>query len=257
MQHPQWVTDQEREKFVEIRWPGPFVTKGSFSSCIPILASIVSSLSPHRTTRRALDHRSGGGNGVHLTSVIEATSRQRVARLLLSDDTTTNVPMLVIGASLALAIAVIHLQDQGGLLGNISPAYLKYGYYAVEISSTISAALIIRGKTAGWLLGLASSIGPMTGYILSRSVGLPGDPGDVGNWGYVLGTVSLVVEGSFVIMAVACLMRIATAWRRNALTVEAAPSSPHRDRRTLTNRRTARAPAGPRPAVGSSRLIER
>ena len=151
-----------------------------------------------------------------LASVTQALSGQRVAKFLLSDDTQSSVPLLVVGASLALAIAVIHLQDQGGLLGDQSPVWLKYGYYMVEISSTISAALIIRGKTLGWLLGLASSIGPMTGYILSRTMGLPGDPGDVGNWGYLLGTVSLIVEGSFVALAVFCLMRIGTAWQPNS-----------------------------------------
>jgi hypothetical protein len=146
-------------------------------------------------------------------SVTHASSGQRVARFLLSDDTQSSVPVLVVGASLALAIAVIHLQDQGGLLGDQSPVWLKYGYYMVEICSTISAALIIRGKTLGWLLGLVSSIGPMSGYVLSRTVGLPGDSGDVGNWGYVLGTVSLIVEGCFVVLAVICLLRINRAWR--------------------------------------------
>jgi hypothetical protein len=134
-------------------------------------------------------------------------------RFLLRDDTRTPVPLLVVGAGLALAIAVIHLQDQGGLLGDQSPTWLKYGYYLVEIGSTISAALLIRGKTLGWLLGLASSAGPLTGYLLSRSVGLPGDPGDVGNWGYLLGTVSLIVEGSFIVLAVFCLARIGSASR--------------------------------------------
>ena len=66
--------------------------------------------------------------------------------------TRTPVPLLVVGAGLALAIAVIHLQDQGGLLGDQSPTWLKYGYYLVEIGSTVSAALIIRGKAFGWLL---------------------------------------------------------------------------------------------------------
>jgi hypothetical protein len=98
-----------------------------------------------------------------LTSVSQAFSGQRVANFVLSDDTQTKVPLLVVGASLALAIAVIDLQDQGGLLGDQSPVWLKHGYYMVEISSAISAALIIRGNTLGWLLGLASSIGPMAG----------------------------------------------------------------------------------------------
>ena len=35
----------------------------------------------------------------------------------------------------------------------------------------------------------------------------------MGNWGYLLGTVSLVVEGSFVILASACLTRLYRAGR--------------------------------------------
>jgi hypothetical protein len=38
----------------------------------------------------------------------------------------------------------------------------------------------------------------------------------VGNWGYLLGTVSLIVEGSFVVLAVICLIRIAKAWQPNS-----------------------------------------
>ncbi len=140
--------------------------------------------------------------------VAQPSLAQRLKSFVLSDDTQTKVPFLVIGAGLALAVAVIHLQDQGGLLGDQSPTWLKYGYYMVEIGSTISAALLIRGKILGWLLGLASTIGPMTGYILSRTVGVPGDPGDIGNWGYLLGTVSLIVEGSFIVLAIICLIRI-------------------------------------------------
>ena len=152
---------------------------------------------------------------MRLASVTQERSRQRVMRFLMSDDTKATVPVLTVAASLALAIAVIHLQDQGGLPGDQSPVWLKYAFYMVELSSTISAALLIRGKTFGWLLGLGSSIGPMTGYILSRTVGLPGDSGDVGNWGYVLGTVSLIVEGSFVVLAVVCLVRIGSARQPN------------------------------------------
>ena len=127
---------------------------------------------------------------MQMASVNQALTGQRVKRFLLSDDEQTSVPLLVVGAGLSLAIAVIHLQDQGGLLGDQSPVWLKYGYYMVEINSTISAALIIRGKTVRRLLGLASSIGPMTRCIPSRTAGVPGDPGDVGNWGYLLGTGS-------------------------------------------------------------------
>ena len=126
------------------------------------------------------------------------------------------MPLLVLGTGLLIAIAIIHLQDQGGLLGSESPTWLKYGYYMIEIGSLVSALLVIRGKVIGWLLGLVWSIGPFVGYILSRSVGVPGDPGDVGNWSYLLGTVSLLVEGSFVTLAVVCLTRLYRAKQLSA-----------------------------------------
>lgn len=142
------------------------------------------------------------------TSGSGTTRAQNFYDVVLADDTVTPVPMLVVGAGLLIAIAIIHLQDQGGLPGGESPTWLKYGYYLVEIGALISALSVIRGKAFGWVLGLASSVGPFVGYILSRSVGVPGDPGDVGNWGYLLGTISLLVEGSFAIVAVVCLTRL-------------------------------------------------
>jgi hypothetical protein len=123
-------------------------------------------------------------------------------RLLRASDVWIRPALVVPGAILALTVAIIHLQDQGGLLGHQSPTWLKFGYYLVEIGATVAAGLILRSKVVGWLLGLASTAGPLVGYLLSRTVGIPGDPGDVGNWGYTLGTVSLIVEGSFITVAV-------------------------------------------------------
>jgi hypothetical protein len=137
--------------------------------------------------------------------------------LLLADDTTSPVVAVVAGAGLALAVAVIHLQDQGGLLGHQSPTWLRYGYYLIEIASTVAAGLILRSKVAGWMLGLATALSAFTGYLLSRSVGMPGDPGDVGNWGYTLGTISLVVEATFIVLAVLMLRRVMRARRRRPL----------------------------------------
>jgi hypothetical protein len=152
------------------------------------------------------------------TQSVGGTERvQSFTDVLLTDDTVTPVPLLVLGAGLLIAIAIIHLQDQGGLLGGVSPTWLKYGYYLVEIGSLVSALLVVRGKAIGWRFGLLSSVGPFLGYVLSRTVGVPGDPGDVGNWGYVLGTVILFVEGSFAILAVVCLTRLSRATRSVAI----------------------------------------
>lgn len=61
-----------------------------------------------------------------------------------------------------------------------------------------------RLAAAGVLLGA----GPFVAYVLSRSVGVPGDPGDVGNWGYWVGTVSLFVEAALVTLSVSMLLAL-------------------------------------------------
>jgi hypothetical protein len=58
---------------------------------------------------------------------------------------------------------------------------------------------------AGWAAGVLLGAGPFVAYVLSRTVGLPGDPGDVGNWGYWVGTVSLLVEAGLVALSVSML----------------------------------------------------
>ncbi len=105
------------------------------------------------------------------------TGQPRLSQL--GDDTANPLLVLVVGVGLAMAVAIIHLEDQGGVLGTVTPVWMRYGYYLVEISNAIAAALLIRGKVLGWVLGLAATIGPMTAYILSRTVGVPGDPGDI------------------------------------------------------------------------------
>jgi hypothetical protein len=150
-----------------------------------------------------------------MTTAPAATIRRARKKegLLFADDTTSPVVMVVAGAGLLLAVAVIHLQDQGGLPGHQSPTWLKLGYYLIEISTIVAAGLILRSKAVGWILGLATTLGASAGYLLSRSVGVPGDPGDIGNWGYTLGTVSLVVEATFIVLAVFMLRRLVHAQR--------------------------------------------
>jgi hypothetical protein len=114
---------------------------------------------------------------------------------------------------LCLAIAVIHVQDQGGFLGNVTPEWIAIGYYLVEAVAAITALLFARQQTAAWILGLGVSAGPAVAYILSRSVGLPGDSGDIGNWGYLLGTVSLIVEGTLFALCAIVLLRALASQR--------------------------------------------
>jgi hypothetical protein len=126
-----------------------------------------------------------------------------------------------LAAGLCLAIAVIHIQDQGGFLGNVSPEWIAIGYYLVEAVAAITALLFARQVAVAWILGLAVSGGPAIAYLLSRSVGLPGASGDIGNWGYLLGTVSLIVEGTLFALCATVLLR-ALASQRSRVEVRAA-----------------------------------
>jgi hypothetical protein len=60
----------------------------------------------------------------------------------------------------------------------------------------------------GWAVGALLGAGPFLAYVASRTVGVPGDPGDVGNWGYRVGTVSLVIEAALVVLSAGMLLAL-------------------------------------------------
>ena len=139
------------------------------------------------------------------------------------------------GALLAVAVAAVHVADQGGITALASPAWIGWGYRLVEAGGILTALILLLPVSAwtgpvrigparlgpawlgpaslGWAAGVLLGAGPFTGYIASRAVGLPGDPGDVGNWGYWVGTVSLLVEAALILLSVGMLL----ASRQHAL----------------------------------------
>jgi hypothetical protein len=88
------------------------------------------------------------------------------------------------------------------------PTYKGYLFYALEIGGVFAAILLITRRTAsgGWVLALGVAIGPFSGYILSRSIGLPHYADDIGNWLEPLGVASLVVEGTLFVCALTALI---------------------------------------------------
>ena len=112
-------------------------------------------------------------------------------------------------AMLSVTVAVIHVLDQGGITNYAgSPWWLGGGYWAVEIGGVLAAlALVIaRRWIPSWVAAFLVGFGPFVAYLLTRIVGLPGDPGDVGNWSDPLGTASLFVEGTLMLMAGSILL---------------------------------------------------
>ncbi|HTU36786.1 MAG TPA: hypothetical protein VMF35_02150 [Acidimicrobiales bacterium] len=121
--------------------------------------------------------------------------------------------VVLVTAMLSITVAVIHVLDQGGVTNYAgSPWWLGGGYWAVEIAGVGTAIAVVTARRwiPTWILAFFIGFGPFVAYLLTRIVGLPGDPGDVGNWSDPLGTASLLVEGTLMLMAASTLLRF---WR--------------------------------------------
>src|SRR5215213_1684543 len=116
------------------------------------------------------------------------------------------VPAGLVGAGISLIVVVglIHLIN--------SPEDLQEGSYTgllylANFFGALAAAVgIYRGKRWGWALGLLVAGGAFLGYVISRTVGLPGLPVET-EWLEPLGVLSLLVEGLFMGVYLAILAR--------------------------------------------------
>ena len=92
-----------------------------------------------------------------------------------------------------LAIALIHVIDLPGKWSETP--YLAYGYIAVIVVSLVLAELIsIRRDSKTMYVAALLSIAVVAGFIINRTVGMPGATEDIGNWGEPLGVASLFAE---------------------------------------------------------------
>ncbi len=114
------------------------------------------------------------------------------------------VSLSVLAAVLCVGVALIHIDDQGGLTAFDDPDWMGWGYRLLEVSSVVVALALLalpkRLPVPCWLAAFLIGIGPLSGFLLTRTVGLPGDHDDIGNWG-PLGVSSLFVEGTLILVA--------------------------------------------------------
>jgi len=114
------------------------------------------------------------------------------------------------GISLIVVVGLIHLIN--------SPEDLEEGSYTgllylADFLGALAAAVgIYRGKRWGWALGLLVAGGAFAGYVISRTVGLPGLPVET-EWLEPLGVLSLIVEALFVGVYLAIFVRPAKETR--------------------------------------------
>ncbi len=126
------------------------------------------------------------------------------------------VPAIVVacaGAFLALAVAAVHVADQGGVSAFADPAWIGWSYRLIEVGGVLTALVLLLNASTGilpawtgWAAGVLLGAGPFIAYLLTRTTGLPGDSGDVGNWGDWVGTVALLVEAGLVVLSISMLL---------------------------------------------------
>lgn len=114
--------------------------------------------------------------------------------------------LLWAGIVLILATGVIHFIEAPDSFDDAT--YKGILFVLNGIGALIAAVGIYRGvKSWGWTLGLLVAAGALIGYIISRTVGLPGLEAEPDAWFEPMGVASLLVETLFTALAVWVLAR--------------------------------------------------
>jgi uncharacterized membrane protein YfcA len=134
------------------------------------------------------------------------TARPAQSKMSAATGRGALVPDILVGAGISLIVIVglIHLINSPGDLEE--GAYTGVLYLANFVGTLASAVGIYWRKRWGWVLGFLVAGGAFAGYVISRTVGLPGLPVET-EWLEPLGVLSLVVEALFVGVYLAVLAR--------------------------------------------------
>jgi len=118
--------------------------------------------------------------------------------------TTGSEKLVGAGISLIVIVGLIHLINSPGDLEEGS--YTGLLYLANFFGAILAAIGIYRGRSWGWGLGALVSVGAFAGYVISRTIGLPGLAVEE-EWLEPLGLLSLLVEALFVGLFLTALVR--------------------------------------------------
>jgi hypothetical protein len=101
----------------------------------------------------------------------------------------------LLGATAVLGVGLIHILDAAGTYQ--STRWIFWAYMVLIVASVPVALLLLHSASpAVWTLAAGVAAGPFFAYLWSRSIGLPGDAADIGNWVCTLGMAALFVESS-------------------------------------------------------------
>jgi uncharacterized membrane protein YfcA len=109
--------------------------------------------------------------------------------------TTVSDRLVGAGISVIVFVGLIHLIDAPG---DLQEAPYQGMLFLANVFGAVTAAIgIYRGHGWGWSLGVLVAGGAFVGYVVSRTVGLPGLPVEE-EWLEPLGLLSVLVEALFV-----------------------------------------------------------
>jgi hypothetical protein len=105
-----------------------------------------------------------------------------------------------VGAVALGGLALIHVLD---LPSTITASPLVGSEYLglIVASIVLAGVLLTRADPKVWLAMAGLAGATMFAYILSRTTGIPGDYGDIGNWQCSLGIAALTVESMLILLA--------------------------------------------------------
>jgi hypothetical protein len=120
----------------------------------------------------------------------------------MSTSSTTTNRLAAVAAVAAVALVIsgtVHLMDAPDTMGDAT--YLGVSFLANFAVTVIAAIGILMGSRAAWGLGAVVAAASIGMYVISRTVGLPGQSGE--EW---LEWAGIIAVGSEAIALGACLM---------------------------------------------------
>ena len=98
------------------------------------------------------------------------------------------------------ALAAIHILDLPGKFAETP--YLGFAYVGMIATAVLLIERILtKNRATDYLAAIALSAAVMIGFVINRTVGMPGAMDDIGNWFEPLGFLSLFVEGWAILQA--------------------------------------------------------
>lgn len=129
-------------------------------------------------------------NGAAVLTLARQPERRTDPTIPISESTAR-----LLGAAAVLAIGLIHILDAASTYH--STRWIFWSYVALIVAAVPVALWLLHwASPLAWAAAGGLAAGPLVGYLWSRSIGLPGDAPDVGNWLCTLGMAALFAETS-------------------------------------------------------------